>query len=111
MPVKLGVLGFAHGHVFAYGGKWAEDPSLGIEFTKGWDWDPVRKADGCAKLKMEEAANADEVLRSSDAVVISAETAFHAKLVELAGHNTLTAAVVENRDNIVFAVIAVTVLQ
>ena len=32
MPVKLGVLGFAHGHVFAYGGKWAEDPSLGIEF-------------------------------------------------------------------------------
>ena len=33
MSVKLGALGFAHGHVFAYGGKWAEDPSLGIEFT------------------------------------------------------------------------------
>ena len=84
MSVKLGALGFAHGHVFAYGGKWAEDPSLGIEFTKGWDWDPVRKADGCAKLKMAEAADVNEVLRSSDAVVISAETAFHAKLVEMA---------------------------
>ncbi|NLZ37546.1 MAG: Gfo/Idh/MocA family oxidoreductase [Clostridiales bacterium] len=86
MTVKLGVLGFAHGHIMSYGNEWLNHPELGIQFTKGWDWNSATKKNCCEKLKMEAAESVEEVLQSCDAVVISSETAFHTKLVELAAN-------------------------
>ena len=34
--VKVGILGFAHGHVMAFGGRWMQMPQLGVEIVAGW---------------------------------------------------------------------------
>ena len=47
--VKVGVLGFAHGHVMAYGKNWLEHPELGVKIVGGWDRDAARCKDACAK--------------------------------------------------------------
>ena len=36
--VKVGILGFAHGHVMAFGGRWMRS-QLGVEIVAGWDHD------------------------------------------------------------------------
>ncbi|MDF1512429.1 MAG: Gfo/Idh/MocA family oxidoreductase [Anaerolineae bacterium] len=84
--IKVGILGFAHGHVNAYCGQWRDRKELGVDVIAGWDHDAVR---------LEQAGNAFGVRGYQDvevlladagvsAVVVSAETALHADLVEKA---------------------------
>jgi predicted dehydrogenase len=84
--VNVGILGFAHGHVGLYCGRWREHPEWGVRVVAGWDRDAVRLADGAAKQGIAACASAGELLARQDvqAVVITAETAFHAELVEQA---------------------------
>ena len=85
-PVSVGILGFAHGHVGAYCGRWRERPEMGVRVVAGWDHDEARAADSCAKFGAERAPSAQALLerRDVDAVVIGAETSLHADLVEAA---------------------------
>ncbi len=83
--VKVGVLGFAHGHVMAYGRNWLEHPELGVKIVGGWDRDSARCADACEKLSATPYPTHEALLASDiEAVVVSCETKFHPDLVELA---------------------------
>jgi predicted dehydrogenase len=84
--VRLGVLGFAHGHVRMYCDRWRAHPEMGVRVTAGWDHDSERRGQGCDGLGIEEAASAEALLARPDldAVVIGAETSLHADLVERA---------------------------
>ena len=77
-PVRIGYLGVAHGHGHAYAARFRSfaDARLG----RVWDRDPERARAFAAAYGMEVAPSPDEVLRSSDAVVVTAETAWHAEL-------------------------------
>jgi predicted dehydrogenase len=80
--IRVGILGFAHGHVNAYCERWRKDPELGIEVVSGWDRDAARLAEACTKHGLKPAASAEALLagKDVDAVVIASETAFHAEL-------------------------------
>ncbi len=82
--VRIGILGFAHGHVNAYIARWRACPDMGARVVAGWDHDPARSAAGCSAAGAEPAASAADLLarRDVDAVVIASETAHHAALVE-----------------------------
>lgn len=84
--VNLGILGGAHGHVNAYCGRWREHPEWGVRPTAVWDRDAGRAAALAGSFELETAATAEALLEREDigAVVIAAETVFHADLVELA---------------------------
>ena len=84
--VKAGILGFAHGHVMAYGGRWRDMPELGVKITAGWDHDRSRAEESCAALGGAAVMDSAEALVQSDvdAVVISSETLYHPELCELA---------------------------
>lgn len=86
MTKNVGILGFAHGHVMAYGGAWVRNPDMGIKITVGWDHDRARLDNCAAQLGgFMKAETVDELLKTDiDAVVISSETSFHAGLVEAA---------------------------
>ena len=82
---KVGILGLAHGHVFAFAGEWLKRPELGVGIAGVWDRDAARSADGEDKLKTQAFASPEALLAADiDAVVITSETAFHAELVEKA---------------------------
>lgn len=82
---KIGVLGFAHGHVMAYSPQWAQHPEWGVQVTAGWDHDAARATTSCEKLGATVYGTVQELLDSGvDGVVISSETAHHADLVEQA---------------------------
>ncbi len=85
-PIGLGILGFAHGHVGTYCDRWRQTPELGVRLVAGWDRDAARLATATESRGIEKAASAAKLLARSDvaAVVIGAETAFHAELVEQA---------------------------
>ncbi len=84
--IRVGILGFAHGHVGMYANRWREQPQLGIRLVAGWDRDPARAAAGCGQHRLDPAPSAEALLARPDvdAVVIAAETALHAGLVEQA---------------------------
>ena len=83
--IQVGILGFAHGHVYSVVGQWQEHPEYGVEVTGGWDHDADRGAQGCEKTGVKQFATAEELLASGvDAVFISSETSMHADLVEQA---------------------------
>lgn len=84
--VKVGILGFAHGHVFAYGGEWIKRPELGVEIACGWDHDEKRGKQSCERLGIDYAYDADSIISDDeiDAVVISGETLYHADYAEAA---------------------------
>ena len=84
--VGVGILGFAHGHVGMYANQWREQPHLGVRLVAGWDHDAARAEAGCGQHGLEQASSAEALLarRDVDAVVIAAETALHAGLVEQA---------------------------
>ena len=42
MAIKVGVLGFAHGHVNAYCKQWGDQPEMGVSVVAGWDHDAGR---------------------------------------------------------------------
>ncbi len=86
MAINLGILGCAHGHVHAYCSRWREHPEGGIRPVAVWDRDPVRAAETAETFELEVAPSAADLLARDDlqAMVIAAETAFHADLVEQA---------------------------
>ena len=85
-PVGIGILGFAHGHVGSYCELWRKHPEWGVRLVAGWDSDAARASSGCATQSVEQTGSAAELLARWDvgAVVIAAETARHAELVEQA---------------------------
>ena len=84
--VRLGILGFAHGHVDMYCERWRRQPQLGAQVVAGWDHDSERAAKACERHQIQRAASAEELLARADvdAVVIGAETSLHTELVEKA---------------------------
>lgn len=85
MSVRVGILGFAHGHVLAYLNEWRDKPELDVQAVAGWDHDSERLKTQCANYGLRACADAEELLAGDlDAVVVSAETLFHADLVEKA---------------------------
>ena len=83
---KVGVLGFAHGHVFAYGGVWQNIPEMNVTIVKGYDHDQNRAKESCERLGCALSPNMEDILNDKevDSVVISAETYYHADYVEAA---------------------------
>jgi predicted dehydrogenase len=83
--VNVGILGFAHGHVGTYCGRWRERAELGVRVVAGWDHDAARLASACQTQQIEAAPSVEALLgRDIGAVVIGAETNRHAELVEQA---------------------------
>ena len=82
--VKVGILGFAHGHIDPYCAKWREGHDVSV--VAGWDHDQDRLTAAVTRHKIDRYGSPDELLARPDihAVVITAETSWHAKLVELA---------------------------
>ena len=86
MPVNVGILGFAHGHVGVYCDEWAKRPELGVRVTAAWDHDAERLGRAATTRSLRSYATPGELLASADvvAVVVGAETSMHAELVEAA---------------------------
>jgi len=83
--INVGVIGFAHGHVFAFGEEWNAHPEYGVNLTCGWDRDAARGKEGCEKLSIKQADSLEALLASDiSAVVITSETSFHTEYVKLA---------------------------
>ncbi len=84
--MNLGILGFAHGHVFGVAEEWRRCPQYGVSVVCGWDRDASRLTDACGRLGIETCLSADALLARADidAVFIAAETFYHAELVKLA---------------------------
>ncbi len=78
---RVSIIGFAHGHVFSYAGVWRDEPSLGVELVAGWDHDALRGQKGCEQLGITYKDSLDDILddETTDAVVISCETLYHAE--------------------------------
>jgi len=83
--INIGILGFAHGHVFGIADAWKRCPEYGVSVVCGWDRDETRLRNACEKLGIEACASAAELLARDDidAVIIASETLFHAELVKL----------------------------
>lgn len=83
---RIGILGFAHGHVGMYCARWSERPDFGVRVVAGWDHDADRAAGNCANFGLDQIPEAETLLKRPDidAVVIASETSMHADLVELA---------------------------
>lgn len=86
MTVRVGILGFAHNHVDAYCRRWRAEPVLGVDVVCGWDRDGERLGAAREKYDIDGVETAGTLLARDDitAVVIAAETALHAELVEAA---------------------------
>lgn len=86
MPINVGILGFAHGHVMSYGREWINHPEMDVKLVAGWDRDPERSAGSTNSFGIENAPSMESILKRDDidAVVISSETSFHAELAEAA---------------------------
>jgi len=84
MSKKVGILGFAHGHVGMYCARWRERPEMGVRVIAGWDHDFARAEANCASFGLERVGSVEALLGRKDieAVVIAAETSMHADLVE-----------------------------
>jgi predicted dehydrogenase len=84
--IRLGILGFAHGHIGMYCAQWREHPEYGVQLVAGWDHNAERAASNCKSQGIEVVDTAEALVarRDIDAVIITAETSRHADLVELA---------------------------
>ena len=79
--MKIGVLGFAHGHVNAYLDRWMNKPELDIQTVSGWDHDERRLAEAVRKYGLAPCGSEEELLAQDiPAVIIAAETLYHADL-------------------------------
>ncbi|MDF2719848.1 MAG: hypothetical protein K0R28_6773 [Paenibacillus sp.] len=68
-PIKIGVLGFAHGHVNTYCDEW-KNPEHGIQVAAGWDHDPER---------LEKAKQAIGLQTYADAAALLPDIAFRSR--------------------------------
>ncbi len=86
MTINVGVMGFAHGHVSSYCRQWSQDSNFGIKLVAGWDHDQARLSKSAEAFGVQPYAAIDEFLAhpALQAVVIGAETSFHADMVEQA---------------------------
>ena len=86
MAIRVGILGFAHGHVGAYCSQWRQNPSYDINVVAGWDHDNQRLQNAVKNYGIKDYSDADVLLKDADiqAVIVSAETSKHADLVEKA---------------------------
>ena len=86
MRRRIGVLGFAHGHIHAYCRRWQCDLSQQVELVAGWDHDQQRLNDAARRHRFATCDSSEELLSRGeiDAIVIASETAFHADHVEAA---------------------------
>jgi predicted dehydrogenase len=84
MATRVGILGFAHGHVLAYCTQWRERPELGVRVVAGWDHDAERLSKAADSFGFRVCATVSELIDEVDAVLIASETSRHAELVELA---------------------------
>lgn len=86
--VNIGVLGFAHAHVGMYIARWQQEPEMGVRVIAGWDHDSARAKSSCNAWQLECIDSVNALLSRNDlsAVLIGAETAFHADLVESAAN-------------------------
>lgn len=83
--IKVGVLGFAHGHVQSFGKNWMDHPELNAKIVAGWDHDIERCKASCARLDAKVCESAEALLKEDiQAVVITCETKYHPDMVELA---------------------------
>jgi predicted dehydrogenase len=81
--IRVGILGFAHGHVNAYCNVWRDRPELGVQVVSAWDHDADRLKANAAAYGIAGHDRVAGLLRSGvDAVIVSAETSMHAGLVE-----------------------------
>ncbi|RXZ81166.1 gfo/Idh/MocA family oxidoreductase [Paenibacillaceae bacterium] len=85
-PIKIAVLGFAHGHVNAYCKEWVNNPKYGIHVATGWDHDHNRLEQARQWFGLEAKKDVERLLDDPDiqAVVIASETSMHTELIELA---------------------------
>jgi len=86
MPINVGVLGFAHGHVGAIAAQWRQRPELHVAVAAGWDHDAARLKTSTEGFGCRACSEVEEILSDSgiQAVFISAETSRHAELAERA---------------------------
>ncbi|MCS7060337.1 MAG: Gfo/Idh/MocA family oxidoreductase [Anaerolineae bacterium] len=86
MSIRIGILGFAHGHVNLYCNEWRDNPGLSVSVTAGWDHDADRLDQSVKTYHFSPYATPTALLSESgvEAVVIAAETSLHAELVEQA---------------------------
>jgi predicted dehydrogenase len=86
MSIGIGILGFAHGHVNAYCTEWRKNPAFDMNVVAGWDHDAARLAQAAKNYELQACATPEELLAlpAVQAVVVSAETSWHADLVEKA---------------------------
>ncbi len=83
--IRIGILGFAHGHIHAIAGQWQAHPELGVQIVSGWDHDAGRCTENCEKFGLKPCASVQELLASGiEAVIVTSETSLHAELVEAA---------------------------
>lgn len=83
--IRIGILGFAHGHIGAIARQWKAHPECGVELFCGWDHDAARAAKNCETFSIARCERVEDLLSSDiQAVIITSETALHADLVEQA---------------------------
>jgi len=113
MAIKVGIIGFAHGHVNSYCSEWEKNPDLGVKVVTGWDHNAERANEAAKKFDFTPCVTLEELLESSDieAVIIATETSLHADMVEKAAAagkaivlQKPMALTMEQADRIVFAV-------
>lgn len=86
--MNIGILGFAHSHIGGLTGEWMKHPEYGVSVICGWDLDESRRKKNCADIGAQEVSGAEQLVSRADvdAVVIAAETAYHARLAILAAN-------------------------
>ncbi len=85
MAIRIGILGFAHGHVGTYCSVWKKEPEA-VHLVAGWDHDAARAKSAKDQFGVALADSPATLLSRPDvdAVVIGAETSRHADLCEQA---------------------------
>ncbi len=86
MTIRVGILGFAHGHVNSYCAQWQKNPEWGLELVAGWDHDAERLALNASTYGLRAYGSVTEFLGHAglQAVVIACETSLHREMVEAA---------------------------
>lgn len=83
--IRIGILGFAHGHINAIAGQWREHPEYGVEAVYGWDHDAARMQKNCDSFGLTCCETVQDMLdKDIQAVIITSETGLHTELVEQA---------------------------